>query len=146
MISLETARQLLNFAGGSASQQARIGLGAAESQLQGAVAIHNMLEQRRVAYLADEVGLGKTYVALGAVALFRHFNPRFRLLVVAPKRTFSASGSRSLAISYAITSSTLTCASNLSRTHRYEPPSFVQTSTNSYARRRMTPIETSSFD
>lgn len=85
MISMETARQLLNFAGGSASQQARIGLGSAESQLEGAVAIHNMLEQRRVAYLADEVGLGKTYVALGAVALFRHFNPRFRLLVVAPK-------------------------------------------------------------
>ncbi|HEV7676346.1 MAG TPA: helicase-related protein [Candidatus Angelobacter sp.] len=85
MISLETARQLLNFAGGSASQQDRIGPGAAESQLQGAVAIHNMLEQRRVAYLADEVGLGKTYVALGAVALFRHFKPRFRLLVVAPK-------------------------------------------------------------
>ena len=85
MISLETARQLLNFAGGSASQKARIGLGSAESQLEGAVAIHNILEQRRVAYLADEVGLGKTYVALGAVALFRHFNPRFRLLVVAPK-------------------------------------------------------------
>src|ERR1017187_7396554 len=85
MISLETARQLLNFAGGSASQKARIGLASAESQLEGAVAIHNILEQRRVAYLADEVGLGKTYVALGAMALFRHFNPRFRLLVVAPK-------------------------------------------------------------
>ena len=29
--------------------------------------------------------MGKTYVALGAVALFRHFNPDFRLLVIAPR-------------------------------------------------------------
>jgi hypothetical protein len=29
--------------------------------------------------------MGKTYVALGAVALFRHFDPNFRLLVIAPR-------------------------------------------------------------
>src|SRR5690606_11031717 len=57
----------------------------AEEQLRGAVAIHNILEERRVAYLADEVGMGKTYVALGALALFRHYDPAFRVLVIAPR-------------------------------------------------------------
>ena len=38
-----------------------------------------------MAYLADEVGMGKTYVALGALALFRHFHPDFRVLIIAPR-------------------------------------------------------------
>jgi CRISPR/Cas system-associated exonuclease Cas4 (RecB family) len=29
--------------------------------------------------------MGKIYVALGALALFRHFNPEFRVLVIAPR-------------------------------------------------------------
>ncbi len=86
MISIDTARQLLDFAGGAGDARSRISERQAEEQLQGAVAIHNLLEEHRVAYLADEVGMGKTYVALGAFALFRHFNPKFRLLVIAPKR------------------------------------------------------------
>ena len=79
MIDLEAARQFLNF-GASIGEGRR-----AEEQLEGAVAIHNILEMQNVAYLADEVGMGKTYVALGAMALFRHFNPEFRLLVIAPR-------------------------------------------------------------
>ena len=79
MIDLHTARELLNFG-------ARIGQGArAEEQLEGAVAVHNLLATRGVAYLADEVGMGKTYVALGVLALFRHFNPHFRVLIIAPR-------------------------------------------------------------
>lgn len=79
MINIATASQLLNFG-------ARIGSGPrAEEQLEGAVAIHNILEKHRVAYLADEVGMGKTYVALGALALFRHFQPDFRVLIIAPR-------------------------------------------------------------
>lgn len=79
MIDLEAARQLLDFG-------KRIGDGhRAEEQLRGAVAIHNLLRQHRFAYLADEVGMGKTYVALGALALFRHFDPSFRVLVIAPR-------------------------------------------------------------
>jgi hypothetical protein len=57
----------------------------ADAQLHSAVAIHNLLATEGVAYLADEVGMGKTYVALGALALFRHFQPRFRVLVIAPR-------------------------------------------------------------
>jgi superfamily II DNA or RNA helicase len=79
MIDLEAARALLDFG-------RRIGGGhRAEEQLRGAVAIHNILRRHRVAYLADEVGMGKTYVALGALALFRHFEPSFRALIIAPR-------------------------------------------------------------
>lgn len=79
MIDRDTAGRLLDFG-------ARIGRGQrADEQLEGAVALHNILSTHRVAYLADEVGMGKTYVALGAVALFRHFQPDFRLLVIAPR-------------------------------------------------------------
>ena len=79
MISIGTAKQLLDFG-------ARIGQGQrADEQLAGAVAIHNILIERGIAYLADEVGMGKTYVALGALALFRHFQPDFRVLVIAPR-------------------------------------------------------------
>ena len=79
MIGLELARDLLNMG-------SRIGGGArADEQLAGSVALHNILEQHGVAYLADEVGMGKTYVSLGVVALMRHFNPAMRLLVIAPR-------------------------------------------------------------
>ena len=79
MIDVATAGHLLDFA-------SRIGPGQrANAQLEGAVAIHNLLASEGVAYLADEVGMGKTYVALGALALFRHFQPDFRVLVIAPR-------------------------------------------------------------
>jgi hypothetical protein len=78
MISLETAADLLDFGG-------RIGTDVAREQLEGAVALHNILERQRFAYLADEVGMGKTYVALGVLALFRHFDPSFRVLVITPR-------------------------------------------------------------
>jgi hypothetical protein len=79
-VDIDAARALLDFG-------KRIGDGdRAEAQLEGAVAVHNILAKHRVAYLADEVGMGKTYVALGALALFRHFNPNFRALVIAPRK------------------------------------------------------------
>ncbi|MDO8944323.1 MAG: DEAD/DEAH box helicase family protein, partial [Desulfobacterales bacterium] len=85
-LTIETARELLDLgarlrkpsdAGGDPPQ--------AVEQLRGAVAIHNILQRQKVAYLADEVGMGKTYVALAAIALFRHFNPNFRVAVIAPR-------------------------------------------------------------
>jgi superfamily II DNA or RNA helicase len=78
MLDTKLASQLLDFG-------SRIGSARGDEQLEGAVAIHNMLQSNGVAYLADEVGMGKTYVALGALALFRHFNPSFRVLVLAPR-------------------------------------------------------------
>ncbi|WP_313916161.1 DEAD/DEAH box helicase [Tahibacter sp.] len=79
MISVEEARDLIDF-GARIKSASR-----AQEQLEGAVALHNILETRGVAYLADEVGFGKTYVALGALALFRRRHPDFRVLVIAPR-------------------------------------------------------------
>jgi hypothetical protein len=81
LIGIDVARELLDFRGPTRA----ISESAAEEQLKGAVALHNILSGRNVAYLADEVGMGKTYVALGALALFRHFDPNFRVLVIAPR-------------------------------------------------------------
>jgi len=79
VIDIVAARELIDF------NASNIGEARAREQLAGAVAMHNILERYNVAYLADEVGMGKTYVALGAMALFRHFEPEFRVLVIAPR-------------------------------------------------------------
>ncbi len=79
-IDLSTARELLDLGKRMGSKQ------RGDEQLEGAVALHEMLERHGVAYLADEVGMGKTYVALAVVALFRHFNPNFRVLFIAPRK------------------------------------------------------------
>src|SRR4051812_8528835 len=79
MLNVESAARLLDL-------DRRMGNPArADDQLQGVVAIHNILERTGVAYLADEVGMGKTYVALGVVALLRHYQPDLRMLVIAPR-------------------------------------------------------------
>lgn len=82
-LSVATASELLDFAAGASGGV--VSHAVAEEQLLGAVAIHNMLQDQGVAYLADEVGMGKTYVALGAMALLRHFKPDLRVMVLAPK-------------------------------------------------------------
>ena len=81
-VSVGTAGQLLDFTAGG---RGPVGEYGATEQLEGAVAIHNILAEHGVAYLADEVGMGKTYVALGTIALLRHFNPSARVLVIAPR-------------------------------------------------------------
>ena len=85
-IALDTARELLDLGArlrGHADQS--VMPPQAAEQLRGAVAVHNILQDEGVAYLADEVGMGKTYVALAAIALFRHFDPTFRVAVIAPR-------------------------------------------------------------
>jgi hypothetical protein len=81
ILDLDTARNILDFSGGREELES---LG--EVQLRGAVALHNMIntEEIGLGYLADEVGMGKTYVALGVVALMRYFNPSLRVLYICP--------------------------------------------------------------
>lgn len=81
-ISLATARELIDFSGGSPELDF-----LALPQLEGAVALQNIIADPEIgiAYLADEVGMGKTYIALGVVALMRFFNPALRVLYIAPK-------------------------------------------------------------
>jgi superfamily II DNA or RNA helicase len=78
---MSAARKLLDFDAERLANPAR-----AKEQLRGSVALHNILERHRVAYLADEVGMGKTYVALGVAALLRHYRPDARILVIAPRK------------------------------------------------------------
>lgn len=80
-LDLNTVTSLIDFSGNGAVSEA-----LAQQQLQGTVALHNMLaEDDGVAYLADEVGMGKTYISLGVVALMRRFRPELRVLYLLPK-------------------------------------------------------------
>lgn len=80
-IPLALAQELIEFA--STEEMRR--RGQQGFQLEGAVAAYNQLARNRVAYLADEVGMGKTYIALGVMGLLRHFRPEARILVIAPR-------------------------------------------------------------
>lgn len=88
-IHVDFARKLIDYRGaarnGTGARRRAITGSFAESQLRGAVASYNMLAENRVAYIADEVGMGKTYVALGVMGLVRHFRPDARMLVIAPR-------------------------------------------------------------
>ena len=90
-IDLNTARMLLDFRGGDTQLEA-----LARLQLEGAVALQNMLVDPEVGmgYLADEVGMGKTYVTLGVVAMMRYFNPGYRVLYICPSRNDAISETR----------------------------------------------------
>ena len=80
-VSEEFVQELIDFAPDSASAA----MGFAQLQMEGTVAAFNILARNRAAYLADEVGMGKTYVALGVMALFRHLDPQARIVVIAPR-------------------------------------------------------------
>jgi hypothetical protein len=79
-LDLQTAAVLIDFSGNGT-----IPASMAEQQLVGTVALHNMLAEHGLAYLADEVGMGKTYIGLGVVALMRRFQPELRVLYLLPK-------------------------------------------------------------
>ena len=58
----------------------------ADMQLEGIAAIYNILCKHRFAYLADEVGMGKTYEALGLAALVWNEKPDARILFISPRQ------------------------------------------------------------
>jgi len=82
-VDLKTARCLIDFSGKDVALEP-----LADIQIKGATALHNMLADPEIgfAYLADEVGMGKTYIALGVVAMMRYFNPMLRVLYICPSR------------------------------------------------------------
>lgn len=80
-VTTEYVRELIDFAP-TDEQKSK---GFAETQLEGTVALFNMLSRNSCAYLADEVGMGKTYIALGVMSLLRHFEPHARIVVIAPR-------------------------------------------------------------
>ncbi len=58
----------------------------ARMQCDGVAALYNILCKGSVAYLADEVGTGKTYQALGLAALTWSEKPSARILFVSPRQ------------------------------------------------------------
>ena len=80
-VSPEYVSELIDFAPSALARS----FGFAESQLHGTVAACNMLARNRVAYLADEVGMGKTYVALAVAGVLRHQDPASRIMIIAPR-------------------------------------------------------------
>jgi hypothetical protein len=80
-ITTDYAEELIDFAPTHETRQ----MGFAEAQLHGAVAGFNMLAKNRLAYLADEVGMGKTYVALAIMGMLRFQQPKARIVVITPR-------------------------------------------------------------
>lgn len=58
----------------------------AAKQTEGVAYLWNLLSRERVALLADEVGMGKTFQALGVAALLWKMKPNAKVLVMAPNR------------------------------------------------------------
>ena len=81
-LDLDTASCILDFSGGDPALKS---LG--KLQLEGAVALHNMIADPEIGmgYLADEVGMGKTYQALGLAALLWHLKPTAEIAFIAPR-------------------------------------------------------------
>jgi len=69
----------------------------ASRQVEGVAHLWNLLSKHRVALLADEVGMGKTFQALGIAALLWKIKPDARVLVMAPNRDICAHWQREFA-------------------------------------------------
>lgn len=80
-ITPEFLDRLIDFAPSGEDRDKAFG----DQQRDGTVAAFNMLARNGCAYLADEVGMGKTYVALGVMSLLRYFDPHARIVVIAPR-------------------------------------------------------------
>lgn len=81
--STQYNEQFIDFSAGNAEFN-----DLASIQQEGSIALYNILNQDTdsLAYLADEVGMGKTFIALGTVMLMRYLNPSLRVLYIAPNR------------------------------------------------------------
>ena len=79
-VTTEQVGQVLDFASPG------IEPAIAQEQLYGTTALYNILCRERVAYLADEVGMGKTYQALGIIALTWFVDPSANILVITPRK------------------------------------------------------------
>lgn len=80
-VSLDDARELLDLTSGNKDQAWEA---IAEEQLIGAVDLYRRLGEQHIAWLSDEVGLGKTFVAMAVAALLRRQKPDARILYLLP--------------------------------------------------------------
>jgi len=89
-LSRNEVASAVDFAGGRRAQPGERVPGGdhwarmADRQLDGATALYNRLADRRIAWLSDEVGMGKTFIALAVAALVRRQQPDARILFLLP--------------------------------------------------------------
>lgn len=81
--------KLINFDEGDAAWDYVAGAAPtmASRQAEGVARLWNLLAQHRVALLADEVGMGKTFQALGVATLLWRIKPDARILLMTPNRS-----------------------------------------------------------
>lgn len=84
-VSVERIEALMRFGGRDAVLGEGTSAAMVRQQTDGVAALCAILEKETFAYLADEVGLGKTVQALGVAAWRRHIDPDAKVLVIAPR-------------------------------------------------------------
>lgn len=83
-LNLKNVENVMNFAGRDLSFKANDEIPLLQTK--GVFALCKILQNRQYAYLADEVGMGKTYQAIGVISMFLREKPNARILVIAPNR------------------------------------------------------------
>jgi len=91
-LSARAVRSYINFDGGDTI--ALDGSLQAELQSKGVAAIWQLLRTKGYAYLADEVGMGKTRQAMGVIATQFLSNPRSHVVIVCPGKTLQMQWAR----------------------------------------------------
>ena len=84
-VKIEKVNRVVNFVGKKADLFEGDGRNEIPLlQCRGVTALCRILSKRRYAYLADEVGMGKTYQALGVIAMLIAEKPSAKVLVITP--------------------------------------------------------------
>ena len=81
-ISDQLVNQLIDFNPNGKAELETV----ANYQRKATVATFNMLAMNKFSYLADEVGMGKTYVALAVINLMRYLNPNTKVVIITPRK------------------------------------------------------------
>ena len=87
MLTPDTVSSYINFNGADAAWTYRSeDESMAARQAEGVAYLWNTLDKNEVALLADEVGMGKTYQALGVIAMLWKTKPDAKILIMAPNQ------------------------------------------------------------
>jgi hypothetical protein len=90
-VTLSQVRALMQFGGKDPALRSTASASMIRLQEEGVTALCNILRHKPFAYLADEVGLGKTMQALGVVGCYRARHPAARILIITPRQSIQGS-------------------------------------------------------
>ena len=84
-INIKNVNNIISFLGKESSFNGDTTI--PELQTKGVTALCNILHNGKYAYLADEVGMGKTYQAIGVISMLLKEKPTAKVLIIAPNRS-----------------------------------------------------------